>query len=216
MNNWYAHIWNNVVDSTGRGGIQVANAAYGISEINNNTVMHSGMNGDDAQGAAIALGLYTRAYVHDNTIRNTYTWGIASIGAGATNIPLRIENNTIDSSGYLRAYDLATTSRTVYDPRTEPLAAPQLTWPQAIEIDTRPRLYTTDSPHPGTAVKGQDSTQFYIIGNTIGKTKSATAINVDDDYAGLQKNGNMVCGNKNVSGTAATVNVVKGINYSTN
>ena len=215
MKNGYAHIYNNIVDSTGRGGIQLSNAASGISEINNNNISHNGLNGDDAQGSAITLGLYTRAYVHDNTIHNTYTWGIASIGAGATNIPLRIENNTIDSSGYLVTYNLATTSRIVYDPRNEPTFANTLTWPQSIEIDTRPRLYTTDSPHPGTAVKGQDSTQFYIISNTIGLKKNSIAINVDDDYSGLQKNGNMICGNKNAgSGTAATINVVSGIAYS--
>jgi predicted esterase len=217
MKNGYTKIYNNIVDSTGRGGIQLANAAYGVSEIYSNKVSHNGMNGDDAQGTAISVGLYTRAYIHDNTISCTYTWGIASIGAGATNVPLRIENNTIDSSGYLKAYDLATTSRIVYDPRTEPTVAAVLTWPQSIEIDTRTRLYTTDSPNPGTAVKGQDSTQFYIIGNTIGLKKNTVAINVDDDYSGLQKNGNEICGNTNKgSGTAAKINVVSGIAYSTN
>ena len=215
MKNGYTKIYNNIVDSTGRGGIQLANAAYGVSEVYGNTVGHNGLNGDDAQGTAISVGLYTRAYIHDNKISNTYTWGIASIGGGATNVPLRIENNTIDSSGYLRAYDLATTSRTVYDPRTEPTVAPQLTWPQSIEIDTRTRLYTTDSPHPGTAVKGQDSTQFYIKYNVIGLKKSNIAINVDDDFPGIQKSGNVICGNVNKgTGTPAVINVAAGINYS--
>jgi len=212
--NGYIHIFNNIVDSTGRGGIQVSNAASGVSEINNNLVSHNGLNGDDAQGSAITLGLYTRAYVHDNAIRNTYTWGIASIGAGATNIPLRIENNHIDSSGYLRAYNLATTNRTVYDPRTEPTTAAQLAWPQAIEIDSRPRLYTTDTPHPGTAVAGQDSTVFTVKNNTIGLTKSGVGLNVDDDYAGLQANGHVVCGNVNSIGAPATIVIKPAISVS--
>lgn len=215
MKNGYTLIYNNIVDSTGRGGIQLANAATGISEIYLNTVTHNGMNGDDAQGTGISVGLYTRAYIHNNTVRNTYTWGIASIGAGATNLPLRIENNLIDSSGFLRAYDLATTSRTSYNPATEPTTAVQLPWPQSIEVDTRTRLYTTDTPHPGTAIPGQDSTQFYINGNGIGLKKSATSINVEDNFLGLQKNGNVICGNySTITGPDPIVVVVPGINYS--
>ena len=216
MKNGYTKIYNNIVDSTGRGGIQLANAIIGVSEIYNNTVKHSGMNGDEGQGTGISVGLYANAYIHDNIISNTYTWGIASLGAGATNIPLRIEHNTIDSSGYLGHYNLDTTTRIVYDPRTESVFSDGLTWPQSIEVDTRPRHYTTESPHPGTAVAGQDSTQFWIRNNTIGLKKNTTAINVDDDYSGIQKVGNIICGNLNAgSGTAATIQVVSGISYST-
>lgn len=217
MKNGYTKIYNNIIDSTGRGGIQLANAIKGVSEIYNNTVKHNGMNGDEGQGTGISIGLYTRAYIHDNIISNTYTWGIASIGAGATNIPLRIEHNTIDSTGYLRHYDLDTTTRILYDPRTETVLSDGLTWPQSIEVDTRPRYYTTDSPHPGTAVPGQDSTQFWIRNNTIGLKKGSVAINVEDDYSGLQKGGNIICGNVNTgTGTAAAISVVSGISYSTN
>ncbi len=217
MKNGYTKIYNNIVDSTGRGGIQLANAAYGVSEIYNNTVKHNGLNGDDGQGTAISVGLYTRAYIHDNTVSNTYTWGIASLGAGATNIPLRIENNTIDSSGYLTHYDLATTQRIVYDPRTETTYTDALTWPQSIEVDTRPRFYVGDPNNPGTAVPGQDSTQFWIKNNHIGKKKSDTAINVEDHYPGMQKSGNFICGNVNISnGSAAVINVLNNVNYSTN
>jgi len=66
-------------------------------------------------------------------------------------------------------------------------------------------------------VKGQDSTQFSIIGNSIGLKKSNTAINVDDDYLGIQKNGNQICSNFNKSNnTSATITVASGIQYSTN
>jgi predicted peptidase len=217
MKNGYARIYNNYVDSTGRGGIQLANAAYGVSEIYGNTVKHNGLNGDGAQGTGISLGLYTRAYVHDNTVVNTYTWGIVSLGAGSTDTAIRIEHNTIDSSGYLKYYaGMDTTSRVAYNPGTEPSTADALTWPQSIEIDTRPRLYTTDSPHPGTAVPGKDSTQFVIRDNIIGLKKNTVAINIDDDYAGIQKSGNYICSNVNaVGGTAATVQVASGVNYST-
>lgn len=217
MKNGYTKIYNNYVDSTGRGGIQLANAAYGISEIYGNTVKHNGLNGDGAQGTGISLGLYTRAYVHDNTVVNTYTWGIVSLGAGSSDTAIRIEHNTVDSSGYLNYYaGMDTTSRVAFNPGTEPTTADALTWPQSIEIDTRPRLYTTDSPHPGTAVHGKDSTQFVIRNNIIGLKKNTVAINVDDDYAGIQKSGNYICSNVNaVGGTAATVQVASGVNYST-
>lgn len=203
MRNGYTKVYNNIVDSTGRGGIQLASASSGISEIYNNTVKHAGMNGDDAQGAGINIGTYARVYVHNNTITNTFTWGISSIGGSATNIPLRIENNIIDSSGYLNAYDLANTQRTSYNPNTEPIFTNVLPWPQSIEIDTRPTLFT-------------DSTLFYVIGNSIGKKKNVTAINIDNDYLTLQKSGHIICTNVNtVGGTAATIAIVPGILYNT-
>ncbi len=72
-------VYNNIVDSTGRAGIQLASASTGISEIYNNVVKHSGMGGDGAQGAGIMVGTYTKAYIHHNTITNTFSWGLASI-----------------------------------------------------------------------------------------------------------------------------------------
>jgi len=225
--NGYTKIWNNIVDTTGRGGIQLANAINGPSEIYNNTVSHNGINGDDAQGAAINLGLYTQVYVHDNTISNTYTWGISSIGSGATNKPVRLENNHIDSSGFLRTFDLSQTSRDHYNPATEPSFIDSLPWPYPLFIDTRPRHYTTDSPHPGTAIVGQDSTQFWIKNNVVGLFKAVTrtdggataAIQIQDDFLGIQKFGNIICNNTNKNGSPATIFVDNSngtINYSTN
>jgi hypothetical protein len=200
MRNGYTKVYNNYVDSTGRGGIQLASASSGMSEIYSNTVKHCGLNGDDAQGAGINLGAYAHVNVHDNTITNTLTWGISSFGASGTNLALRIENNTIDSSGYLTYYDLATTTREFYNPNTEPTFANILPWPQSIEIDTRPTFFT-------------DSTLFYLLGNLCKKRKNIIAINVDN-YAGtLQKNGNIICGNKNGDGSDAQLTIVSGIAY---
>ena len=211
MKNGYTRIWNNYVDSTGRGGIQLANADSGISEIAYNTVKHSGMNGDDAQGTGISLGTYTHAYVHDNTISDTYTWAIASIGACGTNIPVRIESNHTDSSGYLQAYSLATTDRQSINPATEPTYTDSLTYPYAIWVDTRPRVYTTANP-PGTAVQGQDSTQFWIKNNIIGRFKCYTstrdntsAIQIEDHASGLQSTGNIICSNTSSVGDSIRV-----------
>ncbi|HWB91021.1 MAG TPA: T9SS type A sorting domain-containing protein, partial [Puia sp.] len=211
MKNGYTKIWNNYIDSTGRGGIQLANADSGMSEIANNTVKHSGMNGDDAQGTGISVGLYTHAYIHDNTISDTYTWAIASIGACGTNIPIRIENNHTDSSGFLQAYNLGSTDKQSINPATEPTYPDSLTYPYAIWVDTRQRVYTTDNP-PGTAVHGQDSTQFWIKGNVIGRFKCYTstrdntsAIQIEDHALGLQSTGNIICGNTSSVGDSIRV-----------
>lgn len=235
MKNGYTHIYNMIIDSTGRGGIQLGNVGgtNAVSEVNNNLITHSGLSQDDAQGTAISIGLYTKAYIHDNTIRNTYTWGIASLGGCSTNVPIRIENNHIDSSGYLRGYpQLDTTSREVYDPRTEQQADDLISWAYAIEVDTKPRIYTQASggtaqappgaPY-GTAVKGQDSTQFQILNNVIGLFKGGAlggtqpqAIQIHDDHPGIQKSGNSICGNtSSIGGTISVLTDGSAINYST-
>jgi len=107
-------IYNGIIDGTGRPALQLSNARVGRSEIFNNVISNVGREGNDQQGTGISLGGYTHAWVHHNTIRNTLTWGIASIGGSGEVI---IEHNKIDSSGYL-------------DGRS-------LNWPQNIMIDTR-------------------------------------------------------------------------------
>ena len=108
-------IYNNIVDSTGRPGIQLSAAYTGTNEIYNNTISNTGRQNDDAQGTGITLGTYSRARIYNNTIRKTLTWGIVSIGGSGH---LIIENNNIDSSGY-------TTNGYTRN------------WPANIQIDTR-------------------------------------------------------------------------------
>ena len=108
-------VYNGIIDGTGRPAIMLCNAQYGTSEIYNNVISNVGREYNDQQGTGISIGMYTRVYVHHNTIKNTYTWGIASLGGSGL---LRIENNKIDSSGYLDGKTLA--------------------WPQNIMLDTRP------------------------------------------------------------------------------
>jgi hypothetical protein len=107
-------VYNGFIDGTGRPAIMLCNAQYGMSEIYNNIISNVGREFNDQQGTGISIGMYTRVYVHHNTIKKTYTWGIGSLGGSGL---VRIENNKVDSSGYL-------------DGKTLP-------WPQNIMIDTR-------------------------------------------------------------------------------
>lgn len=107
-------IYNNIIDSTGRPGIQLSAGMQGTNEIYNNTISNVGTQYDDAQGVGISLGGYTRALVYGNRINKTLTWGIAGIGASGLS---KIYDNIVDSSGRL--------------------GATVLTWPANIHFDTR-------------------------------------------------------------------------------
>jgi len=111
-------IYNNIIDRTGRGGIQLSNAPFGNNEIYNNTITNCGTELNDWQGNGIVLGAYTSAYVHDNNINQTLSSGIFSLGAGL----VRIENNVVNNSGSLNGKTVAWTSNIYMDTRqTNPL-----------------------------------------------------------------------------------------------
>ena len=90
-------IYNIILDSVGRSGIQMSGADSGINEIYNCRVSRTGFELNPQQGSGIILGGYTHAYVHDNYVRQTFQHGIFALGAGLQ----RIENNDVDSSGWL-------------------------------------------------------------------------------------------------------------------
>jgi hypothetical protein len=113
-------IYNNIIDSTGRGGIQLSCADSGNNEIYNNTITHCGLELDGQQGNGIVIGGYTQANIHDNYVRTTFSAGIFSLGAGIINI----YNNDVDSSGYLNGKGKGSSN---------------------IMVDTRP----TNNPSPG-------------------------------------------------------------------
>jgi Right handed beta helix region len=188
-------VYDNYVDSTGRGGIQLSAASVGMSEIYQNIVRHNGLNGDDEQGTGISVGTYCHVYIHDNVISDCYTWGIASLGGSGTGVLLRIENNRIDSVGWLRHYRLAQTERYLMDERTEPDYPEEIKWPYAIELGTRPTLF-------------KDSTTFWIRNNIIGAFRShVAAIQLHDGARSITPFGNIISGNKNADGGPATIYV---------
>ena len=196
MRNGNAKVYNNYVDSTGRGGIQLASASTGISEIYNNTVKHNGLNGDTDQGTGISVGAYSHVHIHDNKVSNTFTSGIASLGGSGTGFLLSIENNKIDSSGFLRHYNLIVEENTKIHPDTQPVYSDTLAGPCSIYLGTRPTLF-------------KDSTTFSIKDNIIGKFKNpVAAIQIFDDYGTMSSTGNIICGNKNaMSNTKASIYV---------
>ena len=108
-------VYNGFIDGTGRPAIMLCNAQIGMSEIYNNVISNVGREYNDQQGTGISLGSYTRAYVHHNTIRNTYTWGIASLGGSGL---IRIEHNKVDSSGNLDGRKISWAQNIMLDTRT--------------------------------------------------------------------------------------------------
>ena len=134
------HIYNNIIDSTWRGGIQLCDADSGYNEINNNTITNSGFEFNSQQGNGIVIGGYTHADIHDNYVRTTFGAGIFSLGAGL----IRIYNNEVDSSGFLGGKGKGGNGSS------------------SIMIDTRP----TNLPSPGQP--NPVLTKFVVWNNSLG------------------------------------------------
>jgi hypothetical protein len=90
-------VYNNIIDRTGRGGIQLSCAQFGTNEIYGNTITNVGQQLDGQQGNGIVLGGYTHANIYNNTVNYTFAAGIFSLGAGL----IKIENNNVQNSGSL-------------------------------------------------------------------------------------------------------------------
>ncbi|RFM29516.1 right-handed parallel beta-helix repeat-containing protein [Deminuibacter soli] len=107
-------VYNNIVDSTERSGIQLSCAAFGNNEIYGNRVTNAGWELSDVQGNGISLGGYTHAHVYNNYIKNTFALGILVLGSGY----IVVDNNTIDSSGYLAGHVTPGMASIMVDTRT--------------------------------------------------------------------------------------------------
>ncbi|MFL5740695.1 MAG: carbohydrate-binding protein [Flavisolibacter sp.] len=162
-------IYNNIVDHTGRGGIQLSGADSGNNEIYNNTVTNCGFEYNPVQGSGIILGGYTTAYVHDNTVDYTWNIGIFSLGAGV----VRIENNRIDHSGELAGRKINGSSSIMIDTR---LTTPVMITSFSVKNNTIGS--NTDDVH----IRVYNTFPTYAMGNNICNnfttTGSAALINV--------------------------------------
>lgn len=171
-------VYNNYIDSCGRGGIQLASASGGWSRIYNNTIFRCGMNGDDQQGTGISTGAYTKVLIDSNNVSNTYTWNVAVLGGDS----VIIRDNKFDSAGMLRHYNLASTSKETTDPRTEQLFNDSLLWVQNAFAKT-------------VRNDGGDSTVILMTGNTLGLSKNVNKIDLLDGFGLWKKNASVFCNN---------------------
>ncbi|MEP6685054.1 MAG: hypothetical protein ABJA35_17395 [Parafilimonas sp.] len=110
----YINVFHMIIDSTYRSGIQLSCASAGINNIHDNTITNNGYEyNSNGQGSGISLGGYTQANVYNNTITNTYTMGISSLGAG----PLVLKNNTVTNSGSLSGHTVPGMASIMVDTR---------------------------------------------------------------------------------------------------
>ena len=93
-------VYNNIVDSTNRSGIQLSCGSGLLNEIFDNTISNAGFELSDVQGNGISLGGYTSAKVYNNNINHTYALGILCLGSGK----ILIKDNTINNSGNLNGH----------------------------------------------------------------------------------------------------------------
>jgi len=90
-------VYNNIVDSTNRSGIQLSCGSFMLNEIFNNTVTNCGFELSTVQGNGISIGGGTSADVYNNHIDHTYALGILCLGSGK----ILIKDNNINNSGEL-------------------------------------------------------------------------------------------------------------------
>jgi hypothetical protein len=193
-------VYNGFIDGTGRPAIMLCNAQYGMSEIYNNVISNVGREFNDQQGTGISIGMYTRVFVHHNSVKNTYTWGIASLGGSGL---VRIENNSVDSSGYLDGKSLP--------------------WPQNIMIDTRATdpvdstrfvVINNHVDHPGHDAKNVQIWHSYptyfsagnIICDNMVKDKPAKVdVTSGIKWSSCKNSKSMVTGNAKINWTIAGI-----------
>jgi hypothetical protein len=198
---------HNIVDSTGRSSIQMVSGSGSAMEIDHNIIHASGINGDEQQGAGITTGTYASPYIHDNTISDTYTWGISSEGGGVTGQVLNIQGNRIDSSGYLAFYHGAATHPDGgHEANLFTMTPNPLTYPHAIYIGSKP----VDS------LKRLDSIRISVTNNLIGLFKNnlgdfiqvqANQDTGDTTYNDFTKEGNIICSNTKLDGITPVTGV---------
>jgi hypothetical protein len=173
-------IYNNIIDNCGRTAIQLSGGDQGDNEIYNNRITRAGYELNQTQGSGIISGGTTKVYIHDNYIRQTFQNGIFILGSGLN----RVENNDIDSSGYLGNVINA------------------LGQPTGILVDTRA---TTPLSNTLLLIKNNKLGKNAVIkGEHIIVMKSFSTYD----------NGNIICNNTVQSGAAAVTYVAPGINWS--
>lgn len=204
------HIYNIILDSVGRTGIQMSGADSGFNEINNCRVTRTGYEINPQQGSGIIAGGYSSVYIHDNYVRNSYQHNISYLGAGLG----RIENNDLDSAGHI-VYNGVDTANIGFSSISSDTRGTTPTWPNTVG---------TVEPHtPTTALNGVQL-NLWVRNNKTGlttntKPPSTTLYNIDIG-AGFNTSqpwgtNNIVCNNTLQNGQPAIFSVSSHITYST-
>ena len=152
-------VYNNEVDSCWRSGIQLSGADSGVNEIYHNHVTHTGFELNNNQGNGISLGGFSHAHIYNNQISSTYALGILCLGSGLT----VIENNAIDSSGYLAGHTVKGMAAIMIDTRpTRPVDSSRLIIKNnrlGLNTDYGIRLYkSVDTYKKGNIISGNKGT----------------------------------------------------------
>jgi poly(3-hydroxybutyrate) depolymerase len=178
------HVYNNIIDSTTRGGIQLCDADSGYNEINNNTVTNCGFEFNTSQGNGIVLGGYAHADIHDNYVRATYTAGIFSLGAGL----IKIYSNEVDSSGYLGGKKVNGMSNIMIDTRPTNVPSPGQPNPVLAKFIIQNNSLGINTDFNIRVYKSVDTYKTgNIICNNNGNIKVEAGINWSKDCGDLQK-----------------------------
>jgi len=204
----YLKIYNNVTDSTGRGGIQISSSNSSRCEIYSNTCKHAGLTRVGGQGNGITWGKYTNVNCYNNTVVCTVAEGIHITGGGFTGTPQIVYNNYIDSSGYCNAYvDPYGGNFAIYDIINDP----GNNWVSAIAFRTR----GCDS------LPALDSTMFWIKNNRVGiftlsrqttwDGKTYGGLLIEDYNQSTQRSGNAICSNTALDGVTPIIDNVNKI-----
>lgn len=205
-------IWNIILDSVGRSGIQMSGADSGANEIYNCDVRRTGYELNPQQGSGIIIGGHSQVYVHNNKTRCTFQLGIWDLGSGLS----RIENNDCDSSGHIYS---PTSGADTTNPNYVPIGS-----------DTRPtvQLWPNDSLSAsglGPLLSRRTAPTLATLtvkGNKVGVGTflPVPGLQIDiwpNSSASLIGIPNQVCSNVMEDGvTPASVRVNSGVTYSTN
>lgn len=183
-------MWNIIIDSVGRTGIQMSGADSGFNEIRNCQVSRTGYEFNPSQGSGIILGGFTEGYVHDNYVRNTYQHGISCLGAGLS----IFENNNVDSSGHIpvNGADSVNPGYSAISGDTRPTTA---VWPNSVVNAGGPMTPTT-----GPAIPLTMQVRNNIVGLTTNQVPQTLQYLDIDIGAGFNSGqpwgtGNIVCNN---------------------
>jgi hypothetical protein len=158
-------VYNNIIDSTNRSGIQLSGGDHGVNEIYNNTISNSGFELNANQGNGISLGGYTHANVYGNNIKNSYAMGIFCLGAGLS----KIYNNTIANSGHLGSNTINGMSNIMIDTRITSPVDSTVIWVEnnslSVATDASIRLYATYPTYgAGNIFSGNTGTMNIVSG----------------------------------------------------